>query len=62
VVQPTGAPSTYTKAMDSAAPMRSTVRRPCHSAGISTTRRYTAVGLSPGTDGGSPAKGMATLV
>ncbi len=46
---PAGRPSTCTSSTLSAAPTWSTIRRPVHSAGTSTARSYTPVGLAAGT-------------
>ncbi len=58
---PAGRPSTCTSSTLSAAPTWSTIRRPAHSAGTSTTRSYTPVGLAAGTPGGYSANGIRML-
>lgn len=59
---PTGRPSTCTRSTLSAAPTWSTIRRPVHSAGTSTSRSWTPVGLAAGEWGGYSGNGIRTFV
>jgi len=59
---PTITPFTHAIATLSADPTRSSTRRPFHPDGTVNVRRYRPVGLWSGTSGGSPPKGMTTLV
>ena len=59
---PTGLPFTWTRSTLSAAPTWSTIRRPAHSAGMSTERSYMPVGLAAGEAGGNSPHGICALV
>src|SRR6185312_3076422 len=59
---PTHTPSTHTSSTDSAPPTWTTTRRPPHSLGTVNLVRYSPVGLSSGTSGGRPGKGICTFV
>jgi hypothetical protein len=62
VPYPIHSPLTETSTVESADPISSRTRRGRHARGTRNRRRYTPVGLSSGTAGGSATNGMITFV